>query len=48
MPVSAEGRVEHQKLNQVAARRVFDVQLDYLCRLKHVSSDAENSVYYNI
>ena len=38
MPVSAEGRVEHQKLNQVAALLspgwVFGVQLDYSCRLK--------------
>ena len=34
MPVSAEGRVEHQKLNQTAALlsfgRVFSVQLDLL------------------
>ena len=38
MPVSAEGRVEHHKLNQVAA------QLDYSCRLQSVSSTAEKRV----
>ena len=36
--VSAEGRVEHKKLNQVAALQppscVFSVQLDYSCRKK--------------
>ena len=36
MPVSAKGRVEHQKLNQVAALlppgRVFGFQLDCRCR----------------
>ena len=35
VPVSAEGRVEHQKLNQVAAQLppgwVFGVQLNYSC-----------------
>ena len=49
MPVSAEGRVEHQKLNQTAALLsfgwVFGVQLDYSCRLERVSSDAENRLY---
>ena len=48
MPVSAEGRVEHQKLNQVAALVspgwVFGVQLDYSCRLKSVPPDAEKVV----
>ena len=48
VPVSAEGRVEHQKLNQVAALlspgSVFGVQLDYSCRLKSVPSDAEKVV----
>ena len=39
VPVSAEGRVEHQKLNQVGAARpppgwVFGVQLDYSCHKK--------------
>ena len=47
MPVSAEGRVEHQKQNQTANSQwlvgfVFGVQLDYLCRLKSVSYDEEN------
>ena len=46
MPVFAEGRVEHQKQNQTATSQwpvgfVFGVQLDYSCRLKSVSSDAE-------
>ena len=48
MPVSAEGRVEHQKLNQMAALlspgRVFGVRLDYACRLKSVSATAEKRV----
>ena len=39
MPVSAEGRVEHQKRNQTATSQwpvgfVFGVQLDYSSRLK--------------
>ena len=42
MPVSAEGRVEHQKLNQVAG--VFGVQLDYSCRLKSASATDEKRV----
>ena len=43
--VSAEGRVEHQKLNKVAAPGlVFGLQLDYSCRLISVSSTAENGV----
>ena len=50
MPVSAEGRVEHQKLNQVEApllpRWVFGVQLDYSCRKKSVPPDAENRVVW--
>ena len=47
MPVSAEGRVEHQKLNQVAALLppgVFGVQLDYSCRLKSASATNEKRV----
>ena len=49
MPVSAEGRVEHQKQNQTATSQwpvgfVFGVQLDYSCRLKSVPSDAEKGV----
>ena len=52
MPVSAEGRVEHQKLNQVAALLspgcVFGVQLDYSCRLKSVPSDGEIRVVRKI
>ena len=49
MPVSAEGRVEHQKQNQTATSQwpvgfVFGVQLDYSCRLKSVPSDAEKVV----
>ena len=48
MPVSAEGRVEHQKLNQTTALllfgRVFGVQLDYSCRLKSVSYTAGKHV----
>ena len=50
MPVSAEGRVEHQKQNQTATSQwpvgfVFGVQLDYSCRLKSVPSDAEKVVW---
>ena len=48
MTVSAEGRVEHQKLNRVAALLpsdlVFGDQLDYSCRLKGVSATAEKRV----
>ena len=49
MPVSAEGRVEHQKQNQTATSQwpvgfVFGVQLDYSFRLKSVPSDAEKVV----
>ena len=44
MPVSAEGRVEHQKLNGW----VFGVQLDYSCRLKSVSATVKNRVVYSI
>ena len=45
MPVSAEGRVEHQKRNQTATSQwpvgfVFGVQLDYSCRLKSAPPDA--------
>ena len=52
MPVSAKGRVEHQKQNQTATSQwpvgfVFGVQLDYSCRLKSVSSDAEKVVRHN-
>ena len=39
--VAAEGRVEHQKLNQVRAR-VFNVQLDYSSRKKSDPASAEN------
>ena len=47
MRVSAEGRVEHQKRNQAATSQrlvgfVFGIQIDYLCWLKSVSSDAIN------
>ena len=50
MPVSAEGRVEHQKQNQTATSQwpvgfVFGVQLDYSCRLKSVPSDTEKVVH---
>ena len=49
VPVSAEGRVEHQKLNQTAALlsfgSVFGVQLDNSCRLKCVSANAEKRVF---
>ena len=49
VPVSAEGRVEHQKRNQTATSQwpvgfVFGVQLDYSCRLKSVSSTEEKRV----
>ena len=49
MPVSAEGRVEHQKQNQTATSQwpvgfVFGVQLDYSCRLKSVPSNGRNRV----
>ena len=49
MPVSAEGEVKHQNRNQTATSQwpigsVFVVQLDYLCRLKSVSSDGVNRV----
>ena len=49
MPVSAEGRVEHQKQNQTATSQwpvgfVFGVQLDYSCRKKSDPADAENRV----
>ena len=48
VPVSAEGRVEHQKLNQTAALLsfgwVFGVQLDYSYRLKRCPPDAEKVV----
>ena len=49
MPVSAEGRVEHQKQNQTATSQwpvgfVFGVQLDYSCRLKSVPSNGINRV----
>ena len=51
MPVSAEGRVEHQKQNQTATFQwpvgfVFGVQLDYSCRKKSVPPDAENRVLH--
>ena len=46
--VSAEGRVEHQKLNQVAALLLpgwgFGVQLDYSCRKNSDPANAENCV----
>ena len=50
MPVSAEGRVEHQKQNQTATSQwpvgfIFGVQLDYSSRLKSVPSDAEKVVH---
>ena len=45
MPVSAEGRVEHQKLNQAAAMLwfgwAFGVQLDLV--EKTISANAEKS-----
>ena len=49
MPVSAEGRVEHQKQNQTATSQwpvgfVFGVQLDYSCRFKSVPSNGRNRV----
>ena len=48
MPVYAEGRVEHQKLNQTTALLlfgwVFGVQLDYSLRLKSVSATAGKRV----
>ena len=48
MPASAEVRVEHKKLNEMTALllfgRVFDVQLDYSCRLQSVSATAEKHV----
>ena len=49
MPVSAEGRVEHQKQNQTATSQwpvgfVFGVQLDYSCRKKSEPAYAENRV----
>ena len=49
MPVSAEGRVEHQKQNQTATSQwpvgfVFGVQLDYSCRKKSDPANAENRV----
>ena len=50
MPVSAEGRVEHQKQNQTATSQwpvgfVFGVQLDYSCRKKSDPANAENRVH---
>ena len=46
MPVSAEGRVEHQKLKQTAALLsfglVFGVQLD--CRLLSLPSDGSKGL----
>ena len=52
VPVSAEGRVEHQKRNQTATSQwpvgfVFGVQLDYSFRLKSVPSDDEKVVDHN-
>ena len=49
MPVSAEGRVEHQKQNQTATSQwpvgfVFGVQLDYSCRKNSDPANAENRV----
>ena len=48
MPVYAEGRVEHQKLNQTTALLlfgwVFGVQLDYSLWLKSVSATAGERV----
>ena len=49
MPVSAEGRVEHQKQNQTVSSQwpvgfVYGVQLDYSCQLNSVPSDAEKFV----
>ena len=49
MPVSAEGRVEHQKRNQTATFQwpvgfVFGVQLDYSCREKSDPPDAEMGI----
>ena len=46
VPVSAEGRVEHQKRNQTATSQwpvgfVFGVQLDYSSRLKSASATNE-------
>ena len=50
MPVSAEGRVEHQKQNQTATFQwpvgfVFGVQLNYSCRKKSVPSEGINRVH---
>ena len=42
MPVSAEGRVEHQNESKRWVR--FGVQLDYSCRLKSAPSNVENRV----
>ena len=49
MPVSAEGRVEHQKQNQTVTSQwpvgsVFGVQLDNSCRKKSDPANAENRV----
>ena len=49
MPVSAEGRFEHQKRNQTATSQwpfgfVFGVQIDYTCRLESVPSNNEKVV----
>ena len=48
MPVFAEGRVEHQKLNQtidvLLFGWVFGVQLDYSCLFKSVTVTAEKRV----
>ena len=49
MPVSAEGRVEHQKRNQTATSQwpvgfVFGVQLDYSSRLESASATDEKRV----
>ena len=48
MTLYVEGRVEHQKLNQMAALlsfgRVFNVQLDLL--EKSIQADAEKSSVY--
>ena len=48
MPVSAEGRVEHQKLNQTAMSYglVFGVQIDL--SEKSISADKEKSLIHSL
>ena len=50
--MSTEGRVEHQKLNQLAALlppgEIFGTQFDSQCRQKSNRPNAENGIDHNL